>query len=239
MENNNITKYKKKFAIIITVALIFVIIYLILFELPIFKLKKIEVVGNEKLSYNDIKDLAGITYGMSIFKISTNKVQNELLKNPYIKDCKIKIKYPSTILIDINERKIIAQIPYQLNYLMIDSEGVVVKSGEYDPKLPVINGIKIKKYEVGKKINNIFDKSFIGALLNSIENKDFLKEITYVNQNNIIVSTKSGINISFTAPYDINYSVKYAELILKDLIKKGYNRGTIQIVGNNNPVFLP
>lgn len=239
MENINIAKYNKKFAIIVTVILILAIIYAILFELPIFRLKNIEVVGNEKLSYNDIKSLAGITYGMSIFKINIKKVQNGLLKNPYIKSCNIQIKYPSTVLIDIEERKIIAQIPYQINYLMIDSEGVVVKAGEYDKTLPVINGIKIQKYEVGKKVNNTFDKSYIGALLNSIGNKDFLKEITYVNQNNVIVSTKSGINISFTAPFDINYSVKYAELILKDLIKKGYNRGTIQIIGNNNPVFLP
>lgn len=239
MGNNNTAKYKKKFAIIITIILILAIIYTILFKSSIFKLNQIEVVGNANLSYNDIESLSGITYGMSIFKINVKKAQNELLKNPYVKSCKVQVKYPSTVKIEIEKRKIVAQIPYEINYLMIDSEGIVVKTGEYNSSLPVINGMGIKKYKIGEKVSNIFDKSYFAELLNLIADKDIFNEITYINQNNIVIYTKSGIKISFNNPHDINYSVKYAELILKDLIKKGYNKGTIQITGNNNPVFLP
>jgi len=60
-----------------------------------------------------------------------------------------------------------------------------------------------------------------------------------MNERQIILVTKNGIDISFDNPLDINYSFKFAELILKDLVEKGYHKGTIQIIGDSNPVFMP
>lgn len=79
----------------------------------------------------------------------------------------------------------------------------------------------------------------MGTLLELIEGTDFCSVIKYVNERQITLVTKNGIDISFDNPSDINYSFKFAELILKDLAEKGYHKGTIQIIGDSNPVFMP
>ncbi|MDI6605196.1 MAG: FtsQ-type POTRA domain-containing protein [Thermoanaerobacteraceae bacterium] len=238
MENNTQAR-KKRFITILSIITILFLIYFIMFQSPIFKLKNIEVDGNKSLSYNDIISLTGIYKGMYIFKINAFEIKKRLLLNSFIKDADIEIKYPSSIIIKVEERKLVAQIPYNTNYIYIDDEGVAVKENEYDSKLPIINGIKIKKYEIGKKIDGIFDNNDMAKLLKIIYNKDIYKNITVIDKNNLMIKTKTGINIAFNNVNDVAYSIKFSELILNDLEKKGYDKGTIQISKNNNPVFLP
>lgn len=232
--------FKKRFLIFMFVTLVFIVLlYLFMFQSNYFEIKTIKVVGNQILSYNDIKELAMIDYGMNIFKVNPKKIESNLLANPYIRESKVKIQYPDTVEIFIKERQIVAQVKYQKDYLMIDKEGVVIKKDDYNPELPVIEGIKVEKYQIGKKLNDIFEKSYLGTLLELIEGTDFCSVIKYMNERQIILVTKNGIDISFDNPSDINYSFKFAELILKDLVEKGYHKGTIQIIGDSNPVFMP
>jgi len=240
LAKTNVSGKKKFFITVLYIILTLTVVYFILFQTSIFKINKIQVVGNENLSYNYIKNFSGIVEGENIFKIKPKEVEKILLKNPYIKTCSVIIKYPSTVEIKIKERKIIAQVLYdKINYLMIDKEGVVVKEGQYDPDLLLIKGIKIHKYKIGEKISSDFDGSIIANILALLKQNDLYKEITYINYDKILLETKRGINIVFDRPDDINYSLKCTEIILKDLIDKGYNKGTIEITGNNNPVFLP
>ncbi|MGI1691161.1 cell division protein FtsQ/DivIB [Thermoanaerobacter uzonensis] len=232
--------FKKRFLIFMFATLIFIVlIYLFMFHSNYFEIKTIKVVGNRILSYNDIKELAMIDYGMNIFKVNPKKIESNLLANPYIRESKVKIQYPSTVEIFIKERRIVAQVKYQNDYLMIDKEGVVIKKENYNPELPVIEGIKVEKYQIGKKLSDIFEKSYLGTLLELIEGTDFYTVIKYENEKQIILVTKNGIEISFDNPSDVNYSFKFAEIILKDLAKRGYHKGTIQIIGDSNPVFMP
>ncbi|HHW57694.1 MAG TPA: FtsQ-type POTRA domain-containing protein [Clostridia bacterium] len=231
----------RKRVLIFIVMLLFVVIlsYFFMFQSNYFQIKAIKVVGNQILSYNDIKGLAMLELGTNIFKVNPQKIERNLLTSPYIKDCKVKIQYPSTVEILIKERHAVAQIKYQKDYLVIDSEGVVIKKDSYNPQLPLIEGLKIEKYEIGKRLSDIFEKTSLGELLLVVEETDFCTTINYINENQIFVQTKKGINIAFINPSDIKYSFKFAELILKDLSEKGYHKGTIQIVGDGNPVFIP
>lgn len=232
--------FKKRFLIFVFATLVFmVLIYLFMFQSNYFDIKTIKVVGNRILSYNDIKGLTGIDYGMNIFKVNPKKIENNLLTSPYIRESKVKIQYPATVEIFVKERQIIAQVKYQQYYLMIDKEGVVIKNDNYNSKLPIIEGIKVDKYQIGKKLSNVFEKSYLGRLLELIGNTDFYTTIRYDNEKQISLFTKDGIEIFFDNPSDINYSFKFAELILRDLVKKGYHKGTIQIIGDSNPVFMP
>ncbi len=230
----------KRFLTFMFLTLIFVVlIYLIMFHSKYFEIKTIKVIGNRILSYNDIKELAKIDYGMNIFKVNSKKIESSLLANPYIKESKIKVQYPDTVEIFIKERKIVAQIKYQKDYLMIDKEGMVIKKGNYNPEIPVVEGMKVEKYQIGKKLNDIFEKSYLGTLLGLIEGSKSYSAIKYMNEKQIILVTKNGMEIFFDNPSDVNYSFKFAELILEDLAKKGHHKGTIKFIGDGNPVFIP
>ncbi|AIS52705.1 cell division protein FtsQ [Thermoanaerobacter kivui] len=239
MASNNAVKKKKKFFVLVFIIALVVFVYIFMFKSSYFKIDTIKVVGNQILSYNDIKELAGINYGMNIFKVNPGRIEKNLLNSPYIKESKVEIKYPRTVEIRVKERRIVAQVQDKVNYLMIDKEGVVVKKDVYNPSLPLLVGIKVDKYEIGKRLSDVFEKNYLGELLGLIENTNFCAQITYINENHIVLTTKSGINVSFNNPYDIKYSFKFVELILKDLTNKGYHKGTIQVTGDNNPVFLP
>lgn len=66
--------FKKRFLTFMFVMLVFIVLlYLFMFQSNYFEIKTIKVVGNQILSYNDIKELAMIDYGMNIFKVTPKK----------------------------------------------------------------------------------------------------------------------------------------------------------------------
>ncbi|SNX52786.1 FtsQ-type POTRA domain-containing protein [Thermoanaerobacterium sp. RBIITD] len=239
MPEEKTVNMKKRFGVAIFIILLLsFILYLILFQLPIFKLENIDVVGNKYLTSSDIVSLSGLTKGISIFKVNKSNVVNLIKKNPYIKEVNVSVVYPSKVVVKIDERKIVAQIYNNNKYIFVDTEGVAVDTGGYNKNLPIINGLNLTKYEIGKKINEIYENNDMAKLLMLIYNKNMYKSIV-VNKENIILETKTGINIVLDNVDNLDYSLKFSELILKDLEKKGYYSGKVQIERNGNPIYTP
>ncbi|MBE3579495.1 MAG: FtsQ-type POTRA domain-containing protein [Caldanaerobacter subterraneus] len=229
---------KRAFRVIFFLLILAVLGYAFAFHTNYFKIKSIKVVGNQILSYNDIKEISKIQAGTNIFKVNPKQVEKNLLENPYIKECKVKILYPNRVEIFVEERRVVAQVRYKSDYLKIDKEGVIVEKGSFTPDLLLIEGIKVERYQIGKKLNGNFDKTLLSKVLGLIESKSNYYALRYIKEDEVELLSKQGINIFLKNPADVNYSFKFAELILKDLLKKGYKSGKIEIIGDGNAVFM-
>lgn len=238
MEQDLKLRKKKKIAII-TLFIIFglIILYFILFQSPIFKINTIDIVGNKNISYNDLMRMTGLKKGTSIFKVDETGMENKIKESPYVENVSVNVIYPSKVFIKVDERKIVAQISFNDKYLYIDTNGVVIKASSLDKNLPIISGINVNKYEIGKKINALYENNDMAKLLPIIYNKNIYKKID-VNNDNVTLTTKEGISIVLENVNSISYSMKFSELILEDLKKKGLNSGIIKFEGNGNPVYL-
>lgn len=222
----------------IIVILFFVVSIL---NIPIFKLKKIEVYGNNTISYFDIVNYTNLFYGENLLKINKKYIKEQLLKNPIIKDASLKIRLPDTLEINVKERDIVGAIAYMGTFLIIDDGGVLVKldSNTENLKIPVISGVEIAKYELGKKLEakdaNKFD--FLLLCLKEIKNNSMEEDVNSIeaqNDDKIVITTKDNFRI-ILVDKDINFS--FLKSVLKDLREKGYKSGELVIGYKDRVVF--
>ncbi len=89
--------------IFLTIYLLAMLVYYFI-SLPI---KSINITGNNLLTDSKIISESKINYNTSIFKLSTNKIKNNLLKNPLIDSVTISRNLNGTINIKITESKIL------------------------------------------------------------------------------------------------------------------------------------
>jgi cell division protein FtsQ len=146
----------------------------------------------------DIRDILKknkkICIGDPLNKINTNDIEQMVLSNTIIKDCKVFTTVDGKINIEVNQREPIVRIidgKGQSYYLDMDGS-IINKSRRFTPRLLVVNGNIRTPFSLNK-VENIFDKRFdktairlrdIYTLANFINNDDFWNaqiEQLYVN----------------------------------------------------------
>ena len=119
----------------------------------LFIINNIEVMGNNKLSRENIIVGSFIKVGENIFKISTKDGEKNLSNLPYIKEVNIKRKFPKGIIIEVIERKEIFQIKNISSLALIDEEGYILDIiDNKNENLPLVNGLNIEDTKVGENI---------------------------------------------------------------------------------------
>ena len=92
-----------------------------------FNIKKIEIVGNNKLTRDEAISLSQIEIEENTFKLSKNKIEKNIKQNAYVESVKIKRNLPSTILIEIEERVPTYIITFANDYAYINNQGYFVE----------------------------------------------------------------------------------------------------------------
>lgn len=124
------------------------------------------------------KDLSG-----SIIYADTEEIKKIIMRNPYVKDVKIKKILPSTIEVFIEERKGIA-IAEDSKFYIIDENGEIVKEAEEIGALPLIKGVSLKnKMALGIAISFVKETKSRGY-------DKYLEEVDVSNPFNIRVKIK-------------------------------------------------
>ena len=172
------------FAICLAVALI-VMVILVLF-LPAFRVRNAHIEGNVALSDQEVLNEIGLEYdahlmsGVSgnifdILCLNYGKTEERIKReNPYIEDIRISIKLPSTVNVQIKERRKVCYIRTPDGYAALDKDGIVLELSSFDSNKtvrPVICGLNVTSAELGKKVQisnmNDYKKAIIvlGAIL--------------------------------------------------------------------------
>ena len=172
------------FAICLAVALI-VMVILVLF-LPAFRVRNAHIEGNVALSDEEVLNEIGLEYdahlmsGVSgnifdILCLNYGKTEERIKReNPYIEDIRISIKLPSTVNVQIKERRKVCYIRTPDGYAALDKDGIVLELSSFDSNKtvrPVICGLNVTSAELGKKVQisnmNDYKKAIIvlGAIL--------------------------------------------------------------------------
>ncbi len=105
-------------------------------------IETIEITGANRVSEDDVYDLAGIEEGDNIFSFRAGDVAERIKRNPWIKEAGISRSLPSTVAIEVAEREPLVLIKLDALYVM-DTSGVVFKkySVEDGLDLPVVTGL--------------------------------------------------------------------------------------------------
>ncbi|WP_338421109.1 cell division protein FtsQ/DivIB [Mesobacillus harenae] len=153
------------FLLLLFFALIACIIY---FQSPLSKVKSLVVTGNSAMSSEEILAQTGITTSTNIWKVNKSGVKDELEKLPEIREAKVKVKFPNTILISVIEYDRIAYITKGKNFVPVLENGDTLDK-EKMTDIPVNAPILIE-FKEGKVLNEMISAlEFLPSeLLNSI-----------------------------------------------------------------------
>lgn len=249
LENTKVVKrvIKKKHPFrnfLIFVCVVGVILYIM--STSLFDIKSIKVKGNHYYSDQQVITLADAKKGVNIFwGAGDSKIKNRLKKDPYFVDVSIRRKLPSTLVIAVEERKQIAAVEYGDKYVVIDPEGVVLRTGKIDPKLTLISGLKITKMQRGEQLKVKQSKTLAKTLdmLQAMEKGDifFKKTIFEEGQDAYIRAYVLDNLVVKGKPQYVLKRMKSGDLqkVVNNLMQKEDVRGTIFIDENNFITFSP
>ena len=158
LTEEQIKRRKKIYKLLKWTGLVVLIIAAILGILlsPLFNIKKIEVVNNQKISQEEIINLSGVKIGSNMFKYTQNGISNRLKEDAYVENVKINRKLPDTIQISIQEREAKLMLNYGNAYVYINNQGYILEISNKSINVPILKGFKTeeKDFVVGKRICN-------------------------------------------------------------------------------------
>ncbi|WP_099187944.1 cell division protein FtsQ/DivIB [Tepidibacter mesophilus] len=238
---------KKKYKIITFIMILIICVFgYIVIKTDYFTLKKLSIVGQVKLSRQDVLISGKIELGNNIYKYSPKQIRKNLLENSYIEDANVKIKFPDNIIIDLKERVAMCAIPYMGSYALINEKGIVLKV-EDDLKnvdVPLIGGINLQKLKIGQSVE-IKDDSLLNKildLLNACNNAKILSNISQINiddKKNIDLYTINGIRVLLAKGENLDYKMTELNKILIDLYTKNIKVGIVDMRYDSYPVYRP
>lgn len=167
-------KARKKLVIILSSIFLFVGLFIFSFS-TFFDVDSIEVRGNSYFTEEEIVNMGHAEPGKNlIYHPNKSNIINYLEKNPYIKNAKVSRGFPSTLIITVEERQQIGAIKYDDDFLIIDNQGFLLRKTRTSPKVTIIEGIVVKKIEVGSEIGVKDEDLFNEALkiLTEMQKKD-------------------------------------------------------------------
>ena len=103
-----------------------IIMFVLALKSEFFVINNIKVLGSNKISKDIIISASSIGIGENQFKISTRDSEKNIEKIPYVKEVKVKRKFPKGILIEVIERKEIFQIAQLSSFALIDIDGYIL-----------------------------------------------------------------------------------------------------------------
>ncbi|QHI73050.1 cell division protein FtsQ/DivIB [Aminipila terrae] len=208
----------------------------------LFDIDSVKIKNNNYYTVEQVKDKSGIKIGENIFKLKKNEIKDKLLKDPYFANVIIKRKLPATVVVEVTERTEKAAVIYNGAYIIIDSDGMVLRKASAEPKITVIQGLTVKKAKEGKPLE-VEENSILAdtlRMLKSMESSDlFFKKIDISNV--IIKAHIYDELICEGTPENLSQNIKNGNLetALYEMYSKGIKRGIIKVGTDNYCSFDP
>ncbi|MBU5438173.1 FtsQ-type POTRA domain-containing protein [Tissierella sp. MSJ-40] len=233
---------RKMFFRFVLLIFIFSLLIMLAFKTTFFNINNIKVIGNKKMTYDNLVNASLIKSGENIFKVSTRTGEKALKNLPYIKEAKIRRKLPKTIIIEVDERKEIALIKNISTFLYIDIDGYVLQAkNNNEDKLPIIVGLNIDNLKPSDNIySQIENKEIIDLITvsNSLKILPEIETIDMTDNNNINITLNNGISVAFGGIDNVKYKLSFLSKILKDIEEKEISCKMILMNKGENPIII-
>jgi len=205
-------------------------------------IKNINIYGNSHIPSDEIISISRINIGDNILRIKKTAVEKDINSISYIKNVEVKRKLPSTININVEERKPVLQIKSLSSYFIIDMEGFVVDiMNDKFEDIPTFEGFYIDNMQKGENLLDNDKNQIFEDFLNDVELQNVLKEIFQLEvdtEGEINIKLNNGINVAFGPIYNVKYKLRYLERIILDIEKNQLSVNMILMNKGENPIIV-
>jgi len=123
---------------------------------PSFEIKKIVAHSDGRLTPALLTAYAKVKPGMNLFAFDFDTVRSNLQSVSLIESAQVRRKLPDTLMIDVVERVAVAQVHWKWQAMpyLIDRYGVVLPPTKTGLALPLIEGYKTERLQLGDQITH-------------------------------------------------------------------------------------
>lgn len=233
---------RRRFYIILGLAVVFIGLLIFSFS-SFFDVDSIEVEGNSYFTAEEVINISHATPGQNlIYKPEKKMIVEYLEKDPYIKKATVKRHFPSTLIIQVEERKPLCSIKYDDEFLIIDKEGILLRKTKTQPKNTLVEGQVVKKIELGETIG-VEDKELLDQtikILTTMKEKD----LYFVNLDMSDMYIKAYVYDTLLCKGTYKQMISAMEedklhKVLEKLFEDNISRGTITFSDEGYASFIP
>lgn len=196
---------------------------------PLFRISRVDVVGNNALLQAEILRAANLEIGSSIFAFSARNVSNNIAELPYIHNVSITRELPNVVSIEIHERVAIANIQNPIDtaaYILTDGVGFALELRQNpDPNLPIILGLDLEYSFIGQHLHTSNPTIFSDLLLLSqlFSTYEFFPRIIDFSNPRDIIMRHNNFEIDFGSMDEADRKVRYLQAVVQNpYLDRGY-----------------
>ncbi|MBQ6536090.1 MAG: FtsQ-type POTRA domain-containing protein [Firmicutes bacterium] len=164
-----------------------------------FAVKQIDVIGNEHVDADRLRDLSGFKVGENMFSVTVSDAEQWLLIEPGVQECEVTRKPPHRVIITVKEREPLAVMVVGSSLIEIDAAGRVLDrypTANYG-SLPLISGVDLTGQ--GVVPGGVIDAKGVDSALEILEalppDAADVGEINVSDPQSICLYTVSGVQI--------------------------------------------
>ena len=116
------------------------------------KIKNVKVYGNRFIESKIIEKMLDISPEDNLINFDSKEVQEKIIKIEFIKSCRISKIFPSTLVIEIIENDLIANIITPNEKFILDKSGTLLKLDEAAIKYFILPTVNINKHSLFNKM---------------------------------------------------------------------------------------
>ena len=215
--------------------------YRFITQSPHFNVNEMNLVGQKRLSSEELKSWIGPIIGKNIFQLELDKISQRLVEHAWVQSASARRIFPQGIYVELKERTPFAKVQLDQVYVM-DNYGVLLGTEvNSQNKLPTITGITRKNAKFGE---NIVDKEIIDGLkmmhsLNQLSmfEKNKIENMHINSKSRIIFSTHNQDTKIHIRPEIAQESFKNLVLALDAIKKNGQNLSYIDLSFKNKIIL--
>ncbi|AGB41700.1 cell division septal protein [Halobacteroides halobius DSM 5150] len=225
-----------KQTILIMIGLLIVLATVNIIYSNYFQIREIKIIGNHLLSDQYVLNYSKVNKKDSIFAIDPENIEDKLLKLSQLKSVEVRRDLPNIVVIEIQERRPIAIIPFQSSYQVIDAQGWIleVSNNLFNWNLPLITGVNIKAQE--KRINLSGNIEIAISYLSKLSKKTLVEitEVHVTSQGQFLLFLKQGGEVKLGNKFDIERKAKMLDLIYQDVKSRNLDVEYIDLRSKGN-----
>ena len=215
----------------------------------VLNVRQVRIVGNQRISAEEIVRDSGIRKGMPMLSIRSEDVEKRIERNAYLKFRYLEKEWPGTLVLAVKEREACCWMTWCGIFYTMDKQRFVLFETEEEGIRPAglvkVDGLRIRSgCMVGQTLmldseaqQEIFSNLFLEMkVLNCTE---LIEEADLSNPESLLLTTRDGFTVSLGNASNLHAKLRSMLLTREELIRMGYQGGIINVINLENPVFTP
>lgn len=235
-KKRKIQKAKRRFAVCAVLA-VAVCGAAAVFKAPLFDIKEIVCVGQEKLLEEEIVKASGVKKGNNVFLTNIARVKQNLSQIPYVSECNARRIFPNKIKLWVREAKPVFAVKVKEKYAICDIGAKVLETTEKNEG-GICELLLSEELEaaVGKTLISEDDPKLKKILecIGLLSDFDMLKStnaVDFSDISDIVIYYDSRLKIRLGAASELDYKLKFAEKVIRENISDK-EKATVDYTGD-------